>query len=654
MRRNAAVAGQVHEFRMCGIVGAAGFFEPGLVGRMCDVIRHRGPDSDGLLELEPDRLALGMRRLAVIDVGGGNQPLVSADGRVHLIHNGEIYNFAAVRAELEALGRVFRTRSDTEVALAAYLEWGNAAWQRLQGMFAIAIVDRRGPQPELHVVRDRLGIKPVYYISRGERLVFASEIKALTAWADYRTDVDPAAIVDYLALRYVPGPRSLLKQVAKLPAGHRLTWSRGRLEITRWWTPPGRDALEPGMSYPEAVERLGSALRAAVRSHMISDVPVGAFLSGGIDSNVIVALMAQISGQPVHTFSIGFPDFRDDDRARAAVTAKALSTHHTPIECRPEEMGRLADIAWSLDEPVGDAIVVPMYVLAREARKDVTVVLSGEGADEILGGYMFHRKLVQIERLRCILPGLTWPVAAAVARRMPTAVLDRLFDYPGRLGEEGRRKVAGLLASFGDDSLGGLYRSAVSLFDPDDIRAAAANSTLASDARRPQAPAMLADGTPLQRLVSAQYDDWLPDDILMKADKMTMAHSLEGRVPYMDEAVVLAAAAIPDAHKLGPGTNKKALRTFAAQLLPAEIVTAPKMAFYLPLESYLDTPMFADLVRRTLDPERTRRRGLFAPEWIRQQREAGKDAGFLPWKRLFSIIMLELWFERFAPDASWA
>jgi asparagine synthase (glutamine-hydrolysing) len=408
------------------------------------------------------------------------------------------------------------------------------------------------------------------------------------------------------------------------------------------------------MSFTDSVERFGSALRAAVRSHMVSDVPVGAFLSGGIDSNVIVALMGEVSDRPVHTFSIGFPDFRDDDRDRAAITAKALSTHHTPIECRPQEMASLADIAWHLDEPVGDAIVVPMYVLAREARRDVTVVLSGEGADEILGGYMFHRKLVQIERLRRVAPGFAWPLAAAAARRTPTVLFDRLFDYPGRLGEEGRRKVASMIGSLGRESLGELYRGSVSLFDPVDIKDAAANAILAERARRPASPALFEHGTPLQRLVSAQYDDWLPDDILMKADKMTMAHSLEGRVPYMDEGVVRAAAAIPDRHKLAGDTNKKVLRSFAEQLLPREIVAAPKMAFYVPLESYLDTPSLREVMRRTLDPARLRRRGLFAPDWVRSQREAGSGAGFLPWKRLFSIIMLELWFDRFAPDASWA
>lgn len=621
---------------------------------MCDIIRHRGPDSDGIAELEGEQLGIGMRRLAIIDVKGGDQPFVSGDGRVHLVHNGEIYNFREVRAELEALGRRFHSRSDTEVALEAYLHWGQEAWTRLQGMFAIAILDRRGAKPELHVVRDRLGIKPLYYSASGGRMAFASEIKSLTLWPGHRTDINVDAIADYLALRYVPGPNSLLRGVAKLPAGHRLTWSQGKLDLVRWWTPPGAGHQIAGMSFEESVERLGGALRAAIKSHMIADVPVGAFLSGGIDSNLIVALMAELSDRPVHTFSIGFPDFPDHDRDRAAVTAKALSTHHTPIECRPEDMARLGDIAWHLDEPVGDAIVAPMYVLAREARKDVTVVLSGEGADEILGGYMFHRKLTQIERLRQFVPGLAWPLASAAARRLPTALLDRLFDYPGRLGEDGRRKVADMLAAMGSDSLGQLYRSAVSLFDPGDIAAAAATATLASRARRPAEPSMLAGGTALQRLVSAQYDDWLPDDILMKADKMTMAHSLEGRVPYMDEAVVLAAAAIPDHHKLGRDSNKKVLRAFAERLLPKEIVAAPKVAFYVPLESYLNTPALQDLMRRTLDEDRTRRRGLFSPAWIRNQMQAGADAGFLPWKRLFSIIMLELWLERFAPDATWA
>ncbi len=638
---------------MCGIVGFAGIDEPGLLARMCDSIVHRGPDGEGRVELAAAGIALGMRRLAIIDVAGGDQPFASPDGRVQLVYNGEIYNFAAVRAELESLGHRFHSRCDTEVVLEAYLEWGEAAWPRLHGMFAVAIADLRGARPRLVLVRDRVGMKPLYYMQRGRSLIFASEIKALACWSGFSAETDLAAVAHYLRLRYVPGPGGLLRGVQKLAAGHRLEFADGEARLARWWSPPTAALAEDAMSRTDAAGALGAALRGAVQRHMVSDVPVGAFLSGGVDSNVIVALMAEASSRPVNTYSIGFPEFPDHDRELAGVTARALGTNHHPLDCREADMAALPDIAWQLDEPIGDAIVVPMYVLAREARRTVKVVLSGEGADEILGGYLFHRKLCQMAALRRVLPAPVWTSAAALVARLPSVVLDRLFDYPGALGAAGREKIAALIRSIGSDDLATLYRRSISLFDTAELAAGARQSLLAETlppAEEGEAPP---GATALQRLVAMQYRDWLPDDILNKLDKMTMAHSLEGRVPFMDAAVIEAAARLPDRHKIARGTNKRALRDFAAGLLPREVVESPKRAFYIPLESYITSPAVAELLRRTLDPERQRKRGLFDPDWLAALRAAPSEAGFLPIRRMFSIVMLELWFERFCPDASW-
>ena len=638
---------------MCGIAGYAGLNMPGLLARMCDAIVHRGPDGEGQVEFPEAGIALGMRRLAIIDVAGGDQPFVSADGRVHLVYNGEIYNFPAVRAELESLGHRFHSRCDTEVVLEAFLEWGEAAWPRLHGMFAVAICDRRGPSPRLVLVRDRVGMKPLYYVAQRRSLVFASEIKALTCWSGLSAEVDLAAVSQYLRLRYVPGPGAMLRGVRKLAAGHQLVFANGEASVSRWWTPPGAALAEPGMGRADAAKVVGDALRLAVKRHMIADVPVGAFLSGGVDSNVIVALMAEASSLPVNTYSIGFPDFPDHDRELAAVTARALGTNHHALDCRADDMTRLPDIAWQLDEPIGDAIVVPMYVLAREAARSVKVVLSGEGADEILGGYLFHRKLRQIAALRRCVPGLAWGAAALLVARLPAGLLDRLFDYPGTLGQAGRQKIAALVRAIGTEDLAALYRRSISLFDTAEL-AAGARQTLLAEARLPEdddpAPPR---ASALQRLVAMQYRDWLPDDILNKLDKMTMAHSLEGRVPFMDAAVIEAAARLPDRHKIARGTNKRALRDFAAGLLPREVVESPKRAFYIPLESYITAPAVSDLVSRTLDPERQRKRGLFHPDWLARLRAAPAGSGFLPVRQMFAIVMLELWFDRFCPEASW-
>ncbi|MBR1229201.1 asparagine synthase (glutamine-hydrolyzing) [Bradyrhizobium sp. AUGA SZCCT0176] len=640
---------------MCGIVGTAGRYDPALVRRMADRISHRGPDGAGFHDLPSAEISIGMRRLAVIDLKTGDQPLHGDQNRVHIVYNGEVYNYRELRTELEKLGHRFITTSDTEVVLHAYLAWGRDAWVRLHGMFAIAIVDERGSRTKLLLVRDRPGIKPLYFRRQGKSLLFASEIKALQADSGFSSEVDLAAIRSYLSLRYVPGPGSLLTSVEKLAAGHDLVWCEGDIEVRRWWFPPGADSVEAGLDIEAAADRFGTALRASVHRHMIADVPVGAFLSGGIDSNIIVALMAEVAAGPVKTFSIGFPDFPDHDRELAALTARRIGSDHHAIDCRAEDMASLPEIAFALDEPVGDAIVVPMYVLAREARKEVKVVLSGEGADEILGGYMFHRKLQQIARVKSFVPAHSFPVAARLASIMPVAILERLFDYPGALGKVGRRKIVSMLERMGDAPLTDLYRSAVSLFDADDIRAMAGGHALAGVADRSVGPVLkrLPGETALQSLVAMQYPDWLPDDILMKADKMTMAHSIEGRVPFMDELVIAAAAALPDATKLGASGNKLALRRFGVGLLPSEVLQAPKRAFYIPLEAYATTKPLADIFDWALDPVRVKKRGLFSPQWIAAQRAADPAQGFLPLKRLFSIVMLELWFERFAPSSSW-
>jgi asparagine synthase (glutamine-hydrolysing) len=637
---------------MCGIAGLAGFFDPRLLESMLATLVPRGPDGDGRWLSGGHQLAIGMRRLAIIDIEGGAQPFVSADGRVAMVCNGEIYNYLELREELTGRGYQFVSRSDCEVVLAAYLEWGETAWQRLIGMFAIAIADTQVESGRLILVRDRAGMKPLYYSHSGGKLVFASEIKALTAWDGLSADVDLSAVRDYLSLRYVPGPGSLLSGVRKLPAGTQMVFALGRIELRQWWHPPKASPLGAGEN---PVEAFVAALRFAVRCHLVADVPVGAFLSGGLDSGVIVALMAEFSSKPVHTYSIGFSGYRDSDISRARLTANSFGTRHTEIECHAEDVALLPEIAWALDEPIGDAIVVPMYVLAREARKSVTVVLSGEGADELLGGYMFHRSILKLRRLRGLLPKPAWKLGGALIDHVPAGLLQRAFDYPAILGGDGRKKIAALIRHTATDNLESMYRRTLSLFD-DECLADAAMPGLAALAYPRFAPdgEAAGDGSDLQRLLYLQWEDWLPDDILMKLDKMTMAASLEGRVPFMDDGVVQAASRLPDVWKLGGGVTKRVLRAFAKQILPPEIVAAPKEAFYIPLESYVSTRCVNDLMCRTLDSERTKRRGLFRPEWIARQRQAGSAAGFLPFKRLMAIVMLELWFERFSPDASWA
>ena len=376
---------------MCGICGYVGFEEDGLLERMKQRIAHRGPDGEGSWRAEG--VALGHRRLSIIDVAGGAQPIVSEDGRSAIIGNGEIYNHADLRRELESRGHRFRTHSDNEVVLHAYEEWGPGALSRLNGMFAVAVWD--GAHRRLFLARDRLGIKPLYYLHDGGKFLFASEIKSLLASRSVELTVDARAVHEYLALRYVPGPGSMFRQVRKLPAGHYATVeSDGRLSLGRWWEPPLYEGPFEG-SEQEYLDGFAERFERSIQRRLMSEVPFGAYLSGGLDSSTIVGAMSRIVSTPVRTFSVGF-DYEHDELEGAADTARRFGCDHTEIVCRLSDLDLLPEIVWHLDEPLGDPIVIPMYLLAREAKKKVTVILAGEGADETLGGYLFHKALLTV------------------------------------------------------------------------------------------------------------------------------------------------------------------------------------------------------------------------------------------------------------------
>ncbi|MFQ5349929.1 MAG: asparagine synthase (glutamine-hydrolyzing) [Thermoanaerobaculia bacterium] len=355
---------------------------------MADSMRHRGPDSSGFFR--DGEVALGHRRLSIIDVAGGQQPLENEDGSLVLICNGEIYNYQRLRQELIERGHRFRTRSDSEVVLHLYEESGPACLSRLNGMFALALFDRRTRQ--LFLARDRIGIKPLYYARAGSRFLFASEIKALLRWPALDTEVDALAIHRYLALRYVPGPGTLFHSIHKLPAAHYAIFAEGELQLVRYWQPELWDGEYP-YSEQDYEEQFRELFERSVRRRLISEVPVGAYLSGGLDSSVIVAAFSKLIDRPVKTFSVGF-GYSHDEIEQAAETARHLGCDHTQVDCTAEDLLLLPTIVHHLDEPIGDPIVVPMYLLAREATKQVTVILTGEGADEIFGGYLFHRALL--------------------------------------------------------------------------------------------------------------------------------------------------------------------------------------------------------------------------------------------------------------------
>ncbi len=634
---------------MCGICGYIGDVEEGLLEKMTASLSHRGPDSAGYFRAEG--AGLGHRRLSVIDVAGGQQPIENEDGSLVLICNGEIYNYQSLREELLARGHLFRSKSDSEVILHLYEDLGPDCLQRLNGIFAIAIYDRNNQR--LFLARDRLGVKPLYYADLPGRFLFASESKAILRDRSWAATFNPNAIHDYLALRYVPGPDGMLKQLRKLPAAHYAQVERGGVRLRRYWRPELFNGPFP-LSEEEYLEGFAAHFERSIRMQMISEVPLGAYLSGGLDSSAIVAAMSRLTSKPVRTFTVGF-DYEHDELPQAAATAKLLGCKHTEIKCGPADLELLPEIVYHLDEPVGDAIVIPMYQLARESKKQVTVILAGEGADETLGGYLFHRALLGGHQLARVTPRLLRRSLIAPALSLvPAGLLNLAFNYPARLGERGKLKALDFLKLLEPAQLPLAYRHLISLFDERDTENLYTNDfkdmlDVAAQSRielnGDEVPQSSSGAAPyLNRILHQQFDHWLPDDILMKQDKMSMAHAIEARVPFLDHELVEYALRLPPAMKIRSGRSKYVLRQYSRRLLPKKTWKRRKMPFYVPVEKYFTDSRFQELMADTLSERSVRSRGLLRPEAVSKLRESMRQGEFVYVKQVFSLIVLELWF----------
>ena len=633
---------------MCGICGYFGFRDERLLQAMTTSLRHRGPDSFGYLRHE--NVGLGHARLSIIDVAGGQQPIENEDGSLAVIHNGEFYNFRELREELQSRGHRFRTRSDTEVILHLYEDMGPECLKRLVGMFAVVIYDKR--KRELFIARDRLGIKPLYYVELPGKFLFASEFKAILRCDEVQTTLDYHAVHDYLALRYVPGPGGMFRELRKFPAGHYGMVRNGKLALTRYWEPELFSGPFPN-SDAEYLDGFAQRFEKSIERRLISEVPLGAYLSGGLDSGTIVAAMAKLVAEPIRTFTVGF-DYERDELAQAAETARALGCRHTEIACRPADIELLPRIVWHLDEPLGDPIVIPMFQLAREAKKSVSVVLSGEGADEIFGGYVFHKALLRGNQLAHVVPSwLRTKLLPALLDCIPAGAFNLAFDYPAALGERGKQKVLDFVPLTGLHRLPQAYRHLISLFDDRDtpsLYSAEFEAAVRAAAPPPsRTPRQDSDVPFLNRALHLQFDHWLPDDILMKQDKMSMAHGIEARVPFLDHELVEYVMRLPPHLKIRGGRTKVLLRRYAARMLPAAVAARRKMPFYVPLEGYLHEPAFQHMIADTLSDEAVRNRGLFRPETVRRLRQSLHTGEFVYLKQVFSLMMLELWF-RMAVD----
>ncbi|WP_169945921.1 asparagine synthase (glutamine-hydrolyzing) [Microbispora sp. H11081] len=616
---------------MCGIAGIVSTAtpDPGLVRRMCDVIAHRGPDGEGFYS--DDSAALGMRRLAIIDVATGGQPVRSEDGMVVAVFNGEIYNFEELRRDLERRGHLLRSAGDSECLVHLYEEHGEDMVHRLRGMFAFAIWDRaRG---KLVLARDRVGKKPLYWRSDGGTIWFGSELKSLAQDPGMSREVDPVALHHYLTYQYVPAPWSIYRGVRKLPPGHVLVWEGGRARVSRYWSPVSAPRRVADVRAEE--ERLRELLLEATRIRMVSERPVGAFLSGGIDSSAVVAAMAMQSGEPVRTFCVGFDDSAYDERHKARMVAERYGTDHHELVVTPDMLGMLSRLAWQFDEPFADSSAIPSFYVAEMTRAHVTVALNGDGGDESFGGY---RRYALMD-MAGALPGLPGPLAAACGR-LGAALAERgdygtlrrrLGRVAGFVAEPPARRYAALMSRCTEERKAALYS--------DELRALLAGVDSGALLERLFLDSRAATGS--GRAQEVDIVSYLPGDLLVKVDTTTMAHSLEGRSPFLDHVLMEWAAGLPAALKVRGRRTKVLLRRAVADWLPQEPLRAPKKGFGVPLAAWLRGEL-RDLAWEVLTDGTARGRGLFRPQAVHRllrEHAAGSDHSDVLW----SLLQFELW-----------
>jgi asparagine synthase (glutamine-hydrolysing) len=623
---------------MCGI---AGFVESAsvavpfghddsrdLVHRMCEVIRHRGPDDEGLLV--GDGVALGMRRLSIIDLSTGHQPIHNEDKTVWIVFNGEIYNFRELRRELEAADHRFYTSTDTEAIVHAYEQWGAAAIGRLRGMFGLAIWDTRSRT--LLVARDRIGIKPLHYAAVGGRLYFGSEIKSLLCAPDLPRDLDADALDHYLSFLYTPRDGSIFQNIHKLPPGHLLTWADGRLRLERYWQLPAEESFDG--SEADASAALHDVLADAVRSHLVSDVPLGAFLSGGVDSSLVVGLMAQTSGGRVKTFSIGFDEPAFDELEHARRVASHFGTDHHELVVKPDAISILDRLVAHFDEPFADSSAIPTWYVSEMARRHVTVVLSGDGGDELFGGYdryVPHPRVVAFDRYGT---SALRRVAATAASTLPHGARGKNF-----LRHVGR-----------DDR--GRYLDAIRFFSADE-KPALLSDDLRGRLRQPDPETRLARHFArfarlpwASQMMRFDAETYLPDDVLTKVDRMSMAHSLESRVPLLDNEVIAFASRLPAAFKIKNGRRKHVLKEVAARLLPRDLLDRRKQGFGVPLGVWFRgnlRELFAD----TLLSPGSLGRGYFQPAFVRRLVDDHLSGHRDHTLRLWQLVVFERWHQQY-------
>lgn len=632
---------------MCGICGKLNFdrqtpVDPRLLHQMMDSIQHRGPDGSG--EYLSGSVGLGHRRLSIIDVDTGGQPMSNEDGTVWVVYNGEIYNFQELRAELKGRGHQFKSATDTEVIVHLYEELGDQCVNRLRGMFAFALWDER--QQHLLLARDRVGVKPLYYTNTGKSLIFASEIKSILADPDVGRRVNPRAIDRFITYNYLPGNETPFEGIFKLDPGHYLTLQDGQVSVLQYWDLRFEVPSRP-QGFDDAVESLKSLLNRTVKDHMISDVPVGVLLSGGVDSTGILSYAVEHTDKPIHTFTMGFSGTNfEDERPYAKLASQKFGTVHHEISMAANDFQEfLPKYVWHMEELVCEPPAIALYFVSRLARQSsVKVLLSGEGGDEAFGGYQTYRNLLMFERLKSAFG--------------PAKGLLRLgFQALGNVGWKQFEQYANLI----NQPLSNYYlsrtaspytpfnRFKTSLYNKD---FAANIDVKASDIPTRRLFELMNAQPQLSRMLYVDTKTWLPDDLLVKADKMTMATSVELRVPLLDFQVLEFAASLPQNYKVSGWKLKRILKAALSETVPQEILNRKKTGFPVPYDSWMRNEM-KEFVSDTILAKDAALDSYFCRKTIAnllQSNQQGKGYS----KEIFSLLVFELWHKQFiySPSAS--
>ena len=625
---------------MCGICGQIGSeVNKSLIKKMVNVIRHRGPTKDGYYI--DSQIELGVCRLAIIDLKKGDQPIYNEDKSIVIVFNGEIYNFPELKLYLEKKGHRFYTDSDTEVIIHLYEEFGDSFIKKLRGMFAFAIWDIK--KKKLLLARDRLGIKPLYYTIYKDMFLFASEIKSILQEENIPREVDYTALNNFFTFRFVPGPFTMFKKIKKLQPGHILVYQNKKIRIKKYWDIKYSSSDNSETYYIKILRKL---LKESIEMRLISEVPLGAYLSGGTDSSFVVGIMSTLMKESVKTFTIGFGDKRFDELKYANIVAEHFNTDHREFIVDPVKLETLFNIIWHFDEPIADPAAVPTYILSEMAKKHVTVVLTGEGGDELFAGYEQYKIMITTQRLQKLFPRFFLSkVIPKIVGSIPKKFLDLLFMYTSSLGNEAINRFSNYMNSL--DDVKKSYLNIISIFTEEEKKKLYSGftkkNTKKSNAMETVEPYFRDDSRNLlNKLLLFETKVQLPDNLLMKVDKMTMAKSVEARVPLLDHKLVEFAASIPTSLKLNGLTDKYILRKTMRGFLPRSIVNRKKHRFVVPIDAWFGNEL-KDVVNEILSKPNIEKRGFFNSSYIKHIINPQNKSSFYYSRQLWNLLVFEIW-----------